>query len=99
MDLNKFGKRAHACALRRGKVHEGLEQNSLHQETIAGLHEEMNEVAEASETDMSDHLEGYSSVVEELVDVAIAAMTELYRRGIDIESALHAKMKYNERRR
>lgn len=98
MNLNKFGKRAYKCALKRGKIHEGLEQSELHQETIEGLNEEVNEVIEASETETSEHLDNYSAVVEELVDVAIVAITELYRRGVDIDGALHEKMKYNERR-
>lgn len=98
MDLNKFGKRAFKCALRRGKIHEGLEQSELHRETIEGLNEEVNEVIEASETDMSEHLDNYPAVVEELADVAIVTITELYRRGVDIDAVLHEKMKYNERR-
>lgn len=98
MDLRKFGKRTYKCALRRGKIHEGLKQSELHQETIDGLNEEVNEVIEASETEASEHLYGYSAIVEELADVAIVVMTELYRRGVDIEEVLHEKMKYNERR-
>ena len=96
MDLNKFGKRAYLCALKRGKIHEN--PDSLRQETIEGLDEEFREVVKASETDMSDHLNSYSAVVEELADVAIVAITELYRRGVDIETLLHEKMKFNERR-
>lgn len=98
MDLNKFGKRAAKCALRRGKIHEGLERSELHQETIDGLNEEVNEVIEASEIEASEHLDNYPAVVEELADVAIVAITELYRRGVDIDAVLHEKMKYNERR-
>ena len=98
MNLNKFGKRTYKCALKRGKIHEGLEQSELHQETIEGLNEEVNEVIEASETETSEYLDNYSAVVEELVDVAFVAITELYRRGVDIDAVLHEKMKYNERR-
>lgn len=98
MDLVKFGKRAYRCALKRGKIREGLEGDTLHQETLKGLTEEVQEVIEASETEVSEHLGGYTAVVEELVDVAIVTMTELYRRGVDIDVALHEKMKYNERR-
>lgn len=98
MDLNKFGKRAYKCALKRGKVHEETDLSLLHQETVEGLTEEMQEVIEASETEISEHLGGYSAIVEELTDVAIAALTELHRRGVDIEEVLHSKMKYNEQR-
>lgn len=96
MDLNKFAKRAYKCALRRGKVHE-MERGLLHQETVDGLNEEVQEVTAASETEVAEHLD-CPAVVEELVDVAIVAMTELYRRGVDIELLLHEKMKYNEQR-
>lgn len=98
MDLCKFGKRAYKCALRRGKIHENLEGAPLMKETVEGLLEEVNEVINASETEMSEHLDKYPSIVEELADVAIVAITELYRRGVDIDSVLHEKMKYNERR-
>lgn len=98
MDLNKFGNRAYRCALRRGKIHENLEGDSLMKETTEGLLEEVHEVIDASETEMSEHLDKYPAIVEELADVAIVAITELYRRGVDIESVLHEKMKYNERR-
>lgn len=91
MDLRKFGKRAYNCALRRGKIHEGLEQGVLHQETIEGLNEEVHEVIEASETEISEHLDNYPAVVEELADVALVAITELYRRGVDIDAVLHEK--------
>lgn len=98
MDLNKFGKRAYKCALKRGKIHEQLDQCQLHQETVEGLSEEVGEVIEASEVDASEHLDRYPAIVEELADVAIVAITELYRRNVDIDAVLHAKMKYNEQR-
>lgn len=98
MDLVKFGKRAYKCALKRGKIREGLKGDDLHRETLNGLIEEVQEVIEASETETSEHLDGYTAVVEELIDVAIVTMTELYRRGVNIDVALHEKMKYNERR-
>lgn len=98
MDLNKFGKRAWKCALRRGKVHEANSSDEFHNETLAGLNEEVAEVNKSSETEESVHLDGYSEIVEELTDVAIVAFTELHRRGIDIEKVLHEKMKCNERR-
>lgn len=98
MDLRKFGKRAYQCALRRGKIHEGLDGSNLHQETVEGLSEEVHEVIEASETETAEHLGNYPAIVEELADVAIVVMTELYRRNIDIDVVLHEKMKYNEQR-
>lgn len=98
MDLNKFGKRAFICALKRGKIHEQTSIHSLHEETIEGLMEEAREVIDASETGSSEHLSNYPAIIEELADVAIVALTELYRRGVDIEKVLHEKMSYNEQR-
>ena len=98
MDLKKKKKRAYKCALKRGKIYEQLDQHLLHLETIDGLTEEVDEVIAASEVEMSDHLDNHPAIVEELADVAIVAITELYRRGTDIEAVLHEKMKYNEQR-
>lgn len=98
MDLNKFGKRAYTCALKRGKIHNHTDDLSLHNETIEGLREEFNELVDADEICTSPHLEKYSEVVEELTDIAIASLTELYRRGVNIEEVLHEKMHYNEHR-
>lgn len=98
MDLNKFGKRAYTCALRRGKIHENLSPTDLHEESVAGICEEFNEFVGASEEQTSEHLDKYSAAVEELSDIIIASITELYRRGVDIETVLHAKMKFNENR-
>ena len=95
MDLNKFGRRAWNCALKRGKVHD---MEDFHDETLSGLNEEVSEVNSASETMEAEHLDNYSEIAEELADVAIVVFTELHRRGIDIEKVLHEKMKYNERR-
>lgn len=102
MDLNKFGKRAFICAKNRKKISDAtcdrLTPEELHEETMTSLTEEFEEVFAASEVTPSDHLPQYSEAVEELVDVAIVVMTELYRRHVDIDQALHKKMKFNERR-
>lgn len=99
MDLNKFGKRAYRCALKRGKVTDTVDIPTYNKEMCNGIGNEMAELAKASELLHGDHLPQYTEVVEELTDVAIAAMTELYRRGVDIEKVLHEKMKYNETRK
>lgn len=98
MELNKFGKRAYECALKRGKIHAQTDPYLLHEETVEGIMEEVREIIEASETTSSEHLDHYPAVVEELADVAIASLTELHRRGVDIEEVLLKKMEYNEQR-
>lgn len=98
MDLNKFGKRAYMSALKRGKITVATDAPTMHAEMVEGILAETGEAVNASEVLNGDHLPEYTEVVEELADIAIAAMTELHRRGVDIEKVLHIKMKYNERR-
>ena len=95
MDLNKFGRRALKCAISRKKI---TTETPIREETLKSLHDEVAEVDAASETELAEHLHGHSEMVEELVDVGIVVITELTRRGIDIEEVFHAKMKYNEKR-
>lgn len=97
MDLNKFGKRAFLSAQKRGKISE-CGRKEMHQQSVDSLSSEILEVEKASEMEFSEHLPQYTEIVEELADVAIVAITELYRRGIDIEKILHEKMKFNETR-
>lgn len=98
MDLQKFAKRAYLCALKRGKITSTTSSVEMSIEGFCGLKEEVEEVQNASAEEPSDHLPDYSEEVEEYVDVVIVALTELYRRGTDVEKVLHEKMKYNERR-
>lgn len=98
MDLNEFGKRTYECAVKRGKTCPQSKSHLMHQETIKGLHEEFCEVVSASEVEPSEHIEGFTAVAEELADIAIVVMTELHRRGVDIEAVLSLKATYNEQR-
>ena len=98
MDLNKFGKRAFLVALKRCKISETTSEEVRNQEMCEGINEEVSELLKASERFNSEHLPKQTEVVEELADIAIASMTELYRRGVDIENVLHEKMKFNEKR-
>ena len=98
MDLNKTGKRAYKCALKRGKITEASEKDIIHDETVTTIGDELEELHRASETEQSEHLDGITEAVEELVDVLIATLTELHRRNVDIEDVVHRKLKYNERR-
>lgn len=99
MDLNKLGKRAYKSALKRGKISESIDPEVSNKEMCNGVGNEYAELVESGELLHSDHLPKYSEVVEELADIALVTMTELYRRGIDIEELLHAKMKFNETRK
>lgn len=98
MDLNKLGKRSYHLAVVRNKIAEGVSQDELHRQTVSGVFTEGREVEQASETEMSDHVKSLTQVAEELVDVLLVCVTELHRRGVDIEDAVHKKLKYNEDR-
>lgn len=98
MEINELGKRAYECAVKRGKVHEGDPLIVQHEESRITLYEEFVEFSRADEYAPSEHLPEYSQAIEELADIAIASMTELHRRGANIEEVLYKKMKYNENR-
>lgn len=92
MDLNKAAKRAYNNALARRKISEGVN----HEESVATLKSEFDEFCKADEKLQSVHLNGFPEAVEELTDILIGSLTELYRRGVDVELVVHAKLKYNE---
>ena len=98
MKLNEIGKRTYECAVRRGKIHPFRHFSDIHLETITSLLEEVSEVASAKEDETSEHVSAYTHVAEELADVMITTLTELYRRGVDIDSIIYEKIKYNEQR-
>ena len=52
----------------------------------------------ASEIDPSEHLPQYTASVEELADIAISALTELYARVDNVEEVIVAKINYNKTR-
>ena len=59
---------------------------------------EVNEFAEASEDKKSEHLPEYTEAQEELADIIIGCMTELFKRGIDVDKIIDAKIEINEQR-
>ena len=92
--INKLAKQAHETAVRRGKTSE----NALHLDTFFGIFSELKEFREASEIDPSEHLPQYTQAQEELTDVLICCLTELHRRGVDVEEILKAKIEFNKTR-
>lgn len=94
MDLNKAARRVYKNALACGKVTKTVN----HEETVSTLSEEFEEMRRASEEESSEHLREYTKMQEELADIIIGSMTELMKRGTDIELLLHRKLKLNEAR-
>lgn len=94
--INELAERAYHTAIRRGKVKQGKIE---HNDTVSSLGEEYLELILANESIQSEHLPSVSQVVEELTDIAIGCMTELFCRGVDVEKMLKMKIEYNEKRK
>lgn len=92
--INDLAKQAHETAVRRGKTSE----DALHLDTFFGILSELKEFREASEIDPSEHLPQYTASQEKLTDVLICCLTELYRREVNVEEILIAKINYNKTR-
>lgn len=92
--INDLAKQAHETAVKRGKTSE----DTSHLDTFFGILSELKEFREASEIDPSEHLPQYTQAQEELADVLICCLTELHRRGMDVEEIIKAKIEYNKKR-
>lgn len=92
--INALAKQAHRTAVRRGKTSE----DASHLDTFFSILSELKEFREASEIDPSEHLPQYTASVEELADIAISALTELFARVDDVEEVIVAKINYNKTR-
>lgn len=95
MKLNELAERTYKCAVARGKT--GKQVN--HEKDAAGLIEEVHEFYQAKEKWESDKMYGYTQAQEELADVLIVCLTELYKRNVDIEDIVQEKIHLNELRK
>ena len=92
--INELAKQAYETAVKRGKTSE----DALHLDTFFGILSELKEFREASEIDPSEHLPQYTASQEELTDVLICCLTELHRRGVDVEIIIKEKIEFNKTR-
>lgn len=92
--INDLARQAFNTAIIRGKT----SKETSHDDTFFGILEELREFREASEVDPSEHLPEYTQAQEELTDVLICCLTELHRRGVDVEEIIKAKINYNKTR-
>lgn len=92
--INNLAQTAFNTAIIRGKIGKDLSHN----ETFFGIFEELKEFREASEIDKSEHLPEYTQAQEELTDVLICCLTELHRRGVDVERIVKEKIEFNKKR-
>ena len=94
MGLQEKASKAFYNALKRGKT----SIYNYHCDDVDGLLEEIKEFAEASEEKPSEHLPEYTEAQEELADILISCMTELFKRGVNIDKIVDAKIAFNESR-
>lgn len=92
--INDLARQAFNNAIIRGKT----SKETSHDDTFFGILEELREFREASEVDPSEHLPQYTQAQEELTDVLICCLTELHRRGVDVEKILRDKIEFNKTR-
>ena len=92
--INDLAKQAHETEVKRGKTSE----DALHLDTFFGILSELKEFRAASEIDPSEHLPQYTQAQEELTDVLICCLTELHRRGVDVERIVKEKVEFNKTR-
>lgn len=93
-NINQLAQTAYETAIIRGKTAKDMN----HLDTFFGILSELKEFREASEIDPSEHLPEYTASAEELTDVLICCLTELYRREVNVEEILIAKINYNKTR-
>jgi NTP pyrophosphatase (non-canonical NTP hydrolase) len=92
--INKLAEQAFNNAIIRGKT----SKDTTHDDTFFGILEELREFRVASEFGKSRHLPEYTEAQEELTDVLICCLTELHRRGVDVEKILTEKIEFNKTR-
>ena len=93
-NINQLAQTAFDTAIIRGKTARDMN----HLDTFFGILSELKEFREASEIDPSEHLPEYTQAQEELADVLICCLTELHRRGVDVEEIIKAKIEFNKTR-
>ena len=96
--MNNLATETYQTAIERRKITETHDSHEQHIEAHNSLLEEIKEFSWASEMRESNHLPGYSEAQEELADILITCLTELHRRGTDIEKIVSEKVKYNKTR-
>ena len=94
--MNHLAKISYETALRREQI--TTDNSNIHDESGDAIFREFSEYHYASETESSEHLPQYSEAAEELADILIVCLTELYRRGVNVEKIITDKIEYNKTR-
>ena len=93
-EINDLARQAFNTAIIRGKT----SKDQSHIDTYISILAELVEFREASEDEKSRHLPEYTEAQEELADVLICCLTELHRRGVDVERIIKDKVEFNKTR-
>ena len=92
INLKDFARNSFETATRRRKTTSKISHNL----DACSLLEEIDEFQMSSEEKVSVHIPPYTEAQEELADILIASLTELYKRGVDVEAIIMRKAAYNE---
>ena len=95
INLNQLAKDAYECALRRKKTTPSVN----HIATARSIDGELAEFLEANEFIGSAHITGYTEAQEELADILIVCLTELHKRGANVEAIVLDKIFFNFQRK
>ena len=95
IDLKDTARRAFEDAIRRGKTTVAVS----HFLDACSILKEIDEFQMADEKKPSIHVPIYTEAQEELADIIIGCLTELHKRGTDIEAIIRHKMIYNQGRK
>lgn len=95
IDLTTIARISFESALRRKKTKAEI----VHKDDAISLSQEFTEFYQARETAPSEHLPKYTEAQEELADIMISCLTELYKRGTDIEGIILEKITFNQQRK
>lgn len=94
IDLKETARRAFEDALRRGKTAVA----PSHYLDACSILKEIDEFQMADENKPSAHVPLYTEAQEELADILISCLTELHKRGTDVEAIIRHKMIFNQSR-
>ena len=93
IDLNKLAQEAYGCALRRNKTTSSVN----HIASARSIEGELAEFLDANEIHDSIHIP-YPEAQEELADILIVCLTELHKRGVNVEAIIIDKINFNQHR-
>ena len=96
--IDELAQQSFEIALKRGKITNSTSVADYHKEFVDGIKSEFDEYLFASDRVISEHLPDYNQREEELIDLTLVCLTELKRRGLNVEKALRLKLNFNETR-